>query len=116
MNKQVLQFLTAMGLFLALFHFSAFAQPNIRLSGQDVHGHYVQLHHAVIEDVTQGWSDTLFYPDTILVLSGVGVENYERVEELTLLQNTPNPFDGVTDFTLMMPNEDKVSIEVFDIA
>lgn len=116
MNKQVLQFIAAMGLIVALSHFSAFAQLNIQLTGQNVHGQYVQLHHAVIEDVTQGWSDTLFYPDTILVLSGVGMEDYERVEELTLLQNTPNPFDGVTDFTLMMPNEDKVVIEVFDMA
>jgi len=116
MIKQVLNIITTVGVLLTLLQAPTLAQPSIRLTGQDSHGSYVQLHHAVIEDITQEWSDTLFYPDTILVLSGVGLENYERVEKLTLLQNTPNPFDGVTDFTLMMPNEDKVSIEVFDMA
>ena len=116
MIKQVLNIITTVGVLLTLLQAPTLAQPSIRLTGQDSHGSYVQLHHAVIEDITQEWSDTLFYPDTILVLSGVGLENYERVEKLTLLQNRPNPFDGVTDFTLMMPNEDKVSIEVFDMA
>lgn len=94
---------------------TAGAQPSLTFRGQDSDGSYVQLHHVVIEDVTQGWADTLFYPDTILILSGIGVQDYELPKHLILSQNTPNPFDGVTDFTLAIPNEDKTIIEVFDM-
>ena len=115
MKKGIL-FFVLFGLFLG---FRAEAQQTIVLTGHDNLGGNVQLHHAVIEDLTQGWSDILYYPDTILILSGVGLENHDHTKNLSLSlslsQNTPNPFDGVTDFTLTIPYEDKTVIEVFDI-
>ncbi len=103
--------------------FRAEAQQNIILTGCDNFGGYVQLHHAIIEDLTQGWIDTIFYPDTIFILPEAGgeeeeegVEDYYRAKGLFLSQNTPNPFDGTTDFIITIPYEDNTVVEVFDMA
>lgn len=95
---------------------TAAAQQTLTFMGQDNLGGYVRLHHAVIENVTQGWLDTLFYPDTILFLSGVGVPNYGEDYVFSVSQNTPNPFSGATDFTMRMPYSDRVIIGVFDLS
>ena len=92
------------------------AQVTLTFTGSDNLDQYVQLHHVVVENVTQDWRDTLYYPDTILIMSGVGLEDYSIGANFSLSQNVPNPFDGVTDFTLTMPNEDKAVIEVFDMS
>ena len=92
------------------------AQVTLTFTGSDNLDQYVQLHHVVVENVTQDWRDTLYYPDTILIMSGVGLEDYTMDAAFSLSQNVPNPFDGVTDFTLTMPSEDKAVIEVFDMS
>lgn len=105
------------GLFwLLALTFPVWAQYEVAFTGRDNSGGYVQLHHIVVEDVTQGWTDTLFPPDTILLLSNVGVPAYPEAGTFALSQNTPNPFDGVTDFVLTLPQSDWVDIEVVDLA
>ena len=91
------------------------AQVTLTFTGSDNLDQYVQLHHVVVENITQDWRDTLYYPDTILILSGVGLEDYTMGAAFALSQNVPNPFNGVTDFTLTMPSEDYAVIEVFDM-
>ena len=92
------------------------AQYTLTLTGRSNNGGFVQLHHAVVEDLTQGWADTLYYPDTVLLLSGVGIPSHDgSVPAFALYPNTPNPFDGVTDFTFTLPYEDGVTVEVFDM-
>ncbi len=100
----------------AIFCYSAFAQITLTFTGKDNLDNYVQLHHVVVENITQGWTDTLYYPDTILIMSGVGLPDYASASAFSVSQNVPNPFDGVTDFTMTLPYEDKVAIEVFDMA
>ena len=92
------------------------AQVTLTFTGKDNLDNYVQLHHVVVENVTQDWTDTLYYPDTILIMSGVGLPDYESASAFSVSQNVPNPFDGVTDFTMTLSYEDKVAIEVFDMA
>ena len=92
------------------------AQYTLTLTGRSNNGGFVQLHHAIVEDLTQGWADTLYYPDTVLLLSGVGIPSHDGcVPAFALYPNTPNPFDGVTDFTFILPYEDGVTVEVFDM-
>ena len=96
-----------------------FAQIHLSFTGKDVLNQYVRLHHVDIHNVTQDWTQTIYYPDTILVLSDVGMDNHDRTKNLapslSLSQNTPNPFDAVTDFLLTIRYEDETVIEVFDI-
>ena len=77
--------------------FRAEAQQNIILTGRNNLGGYVQLHHAIIEDVTQGWSDTIFYPDTIFVLPEAGgedegMEDYDRAKGHFFVTEHAQPF------------------------
>ena len=115
--RKIILFFALIGWFCC---FRAEAQMNIILTGRGNLGGYVQLHHAIIEDLTQGWTDTIFYPDTIFVLPEAGgeeegVEDYNQLKGLFLSQNTPNPFDGMTDFILSLPYEDNTVVEVFDM-
>ena len=101
---------------LTLFVTGLWAQTTVVFTGRDNIGGYVQLHHVVVENLTQQWSDTLFYPDTILIMQGVGVPAHSGAGRFSLSQNTPNPFSGVTDFSLTLPRSEQVMIEVVDLA
>lgn len=92
------------------------AQTSVVFSGRDNVGGYIQLHHVVVEDITQQWTDTLYYPDTVLILQGVGIPGHTSADKFSLSQNTPNPFSGVTDFSLTLPRAEHVVIDVQDLA
>ena len=92
------------------------AQTTLTFTGKDNLDNYVQLHHVVVENLTQGWADTLYYPDTVLIMSGVGLTDHETATAFAVSQNVPNPFDGVTDFTMALPYADRVDIEVTDLS
>jgi len=79
-------------------------------TGQD----YVRLDRVSIFNQTQLWHEVLYYPDTTLQMGFVGIE--EQAENgFQLMQNVPNPFDGVTDFALSLPTGEDVSMEIFDV-
>lgn len=101
--------------FLALA-FPMWAQYGVAFTGRDNSGGYVQMHHIVAEDVTQGWTDTLFFPDTILLLSNVGVPTHPEAGSFSVSQNIPNPFSGVTDFVMTLPQTELVDIEIVDLS
>ena len=92
------------------------AQTTLTFTGKDNLGNYVQLHSIIVENLTKNWTDTLYYPDTILIMSGVGLPDYESASEFSVSQNVPNPFEGVTDFTMTLPYESDICIEVFDMS
>lgn len=90
-------------LFPALFvGVSIFAQSIVvSFTGKNINNNYVQIDSVVVIDLTNSWSVKLTYPDTTLDLSTVGINNYENQQnEFALSQNIPNPFNGVTDFSL----------------
>jgi len=57
----------------------------------------------------------LVYPDTILMLGGVGIEDHVSVSRFALSQNTPNPFRGSSDFSLQLPENERVNVMVCDL-
>ena len=87
----------------------------LRFTGQGVNGSYVQLSSVEVQNLTQGWEETLVYPDTILMLGNVGIEDHVSITRFALSQNIPNPFKGSTDFSLQLPEADRVSISVMDL-
>lgn len=68
-----------------------------------------------VTNVTRGWTETLAYPDTVLVLnSTVGIgEQYGKA--LRLGEAYPNPFTDETNAPLEMPITGEVSIQVIRI-
>lgn len=79
-------------------------------TGQD----YVQLDRVSVFNQTQLWHEVLYYPDTTLRLGAVGIEDYVE-NGFQLMQNVPNPFDGVTDFALSLPSGQDVQLEIYDV-
>ena len=87
----------------------------LTFTGRDGNNRFIPLNRVVITDLTQNWSETIYYPDTILMLGSTGIDEFESEDEFALSQNVPNPFDGTTDFLLHMPHNGKVLLEVYDL-
>ncbi|MBP5539108.1 MAG: hypothetical protein J6X69_04675, partial [Bacteroidales bacterium] len=94
------------------------AQESITLqfTGQDQYGQHVPLSTVTVENVTKHWQEVLHYPDTTLIMGTTGIEDGGWIEDgVRLFQNTPNPFDGVTDFALYLPEASTVTLEICDL-
>ena len=52
---------------LALLCFFAAAQT-VTFTGRDASSRYVQLNRVVVTNLTKGWQQTLFWPDTALTM------------------------------------------------
>lgn len=73
---------------------------------------YIQPDSILVENLTQGGSKTLYYPDTVLtfVITGTGHIG-DQQKELYLSQNYPNPTNGLV--TLAFTGEEPTTeIEV----
>ena len=113
--KKILQiFATIMCI---LFCTCASAQVlTVKFTGRDQTGqHYVKLDHVKTFNLDQLWEEVLYFPDTTLVLGGVGIIDYGNSASSQLEQNIPNPFDGTTNFTLYLREGADVLLEIFDL-
>ena len=95
---------------------SASAQIVVTFTGRDSTNQYhIPLHHVDVFNLDQLWEEVLYYPDTTLILGTVGVDDYELLTGFELKQNVPNPFDGTTEFALVLPEGRDVLLEIYDI-
>ena len=91
-------------------------QVTLQFTGQDQNGGYVKLDRVLVENITKLWQEVLYYPDTTLSMGGVGVEENPGVGEgVQLFQNVPNPFNGMTEFTLLLSENLNVQIEIYNL-
>ena len=114
MKKQLLSFLF---MFVCAAVFAQAQSVTLTFTGRDASNHFVPLNRVVIGNVTQSWQETIYYPDTILVMGGTGVEDMGTMctSSLRLSQNNPNPFDGTTFVNLEVAEPGDVAIEITDI-
>ena len=92
-----------------------FAQTYITLAftGQDQHGNHVYMDNVVIQNLTRGWSTTIFYPDTFyMLLVSTGINGFEQDNEALVM---PNPFDGRTRLNLYSGQEETVKMMIMDV-
>ncbi len=88
----------------------------LQFTGQNQYGQYVPLSTVTVENVTRHWQEMLYYPDTTLFIGQTGIEEIEQLSDgVRLFQNVPNPFDGVTDFELYLPEASEVLLEICDM-
>lgn len=102
---------------LVLLCASGFAQQVVLVfTGQDATtNRYVQLSRIEITDLTQGWTETLYYPDTVAILTvGTGIAENAANGVFGLSQNNPNPFNGTTDVNLTVADPGEVAMEITD--
>ena len=79
-------------------------------------GMYCPFDAVNVTNVTRGWTETLVYPDTVLLLQyttvGIG-EQYGKA--LRLSEAYPNPFTNETNVSMEIPTMDEVFIQVVRI-
>lgn len=78
---------------------------------------HAELDSILIENLTQGGSMLLFYPDTVLNLGTTNVHDLFQVDqELTVSQIYPNPFREKTRFDVFLPDADAITINIYDLS
>lgn len=94
-----------------------FGQSNIELKFTGYFGtNWIQLDSVKIENSIQSGDTMLYYPDTTLLFTNVGlVNNLNKIDEFNLNQNYPNPVLDKTSIKLYVPEKDKVVIKITDI-
>ena len=111
---------TLLCIFFILLCLPFFAQTlTLTFTACDTNDRYVQLDRVAVSNITEGWQETLYWPDSVLTLqAGVGIGDVETCHgaSLRLSQNTPNPFHGTTFATLMVPVAGDVLVEITDIS
>lgn len=73
------------------------AQTTVTLTftGHDQNNAHVRLDNVTIQNVTRGWTDAIFFPDTVYTLTvGTGIVENTAENEMQVM---PNPFDGLTE-------------------
>ena len=113
--KKLLSFLVVI-----LISITAFAQSvTLTFTAKDTANQHVQLHRVSITNLTKGWQETIYWPDTTLTMqNGTGISDIVGANDyspLRLSQNNPNPFTGTTEVNLMVTNEGTVALDIADI-
>ena len=94
---------------LLLMCFYAGAQ-SLTFTGRDADKRYAQLNRVVVTNHSQGWQETLYWPDTTL-----SIENATEPDILVLSQNNPNPFNIFTEVNLGLAEAGDMTLVIADM-
>ena len=90
----------------------------LTFTGKDANNNRVQLDRVSVTNLTKGWQETIYWPDTTLTMQngGTGIDDAEtqHFASLHLSQNNPNPFNGTTDVLLTVADAGMVVLEITD--
>ncbi|MBQ3732975.1 MAG: T9SS type A sorting domain-containing protein [Bacteroidales bacterium] len=108
--------ITTFIVFLLSLAGATFAQSDVvtlTFKSQTINGSYLRPDSITINNLTRGWTETIYYPDTAYTLNvGVGVQNLPKINEIQVM---PNPFDGNTRINILSQKAEKVKIALFDM-
>lgn len=104
--------LTALMLVIAL-SIQAQEEVTITFTAATETGAYSPFSSVLVTDITQGWTTTLTYPDTVLMLSqpNVGVETWQG-RDFHVGTAFPNPFMEKTSVPLELSEASEVTLQV----
>ena len=90
----------------------------LTFTGRDSLNQHVPMSRVVVRNLFHNWEETLYWPDTVLVMGATGIGDAETgcASSLQLSQNSPNPFDGITSVELRAAEPGDVEVEILDIA
>ena len=88
----------------------------LTFTGKDANNNWVPLDRVSVTNLTKGWQETIYWPDTTLTMqNGTGIDDYASNGGFSLSQNNPNPFNGATDVLLMVADAGTVTLEIADV-
>ncbi len=95
----------------------AFSQEiTLSFIGQLNNSEYCPMDSVVVTNVTKNWTETIVYPDTIIVIGGTVSNDLNIVTTVGLEQNVPNPFDCETRVELALLQREDVRLQLLDVA
>lgn len=95
---------------------TAQSQIEVKFTGKTTNDAYQKIDSVKFRNTTRNWSDMLYYPDTTLTFPVAGIQQFaNQSSKVTLRQNVPNPFNGITQFTLVTQEKTKVNLEIYDL-
>ena len=92
----------------------AVSQTKVTFTGAMLNGSYCPFEEVKVTNITKGWTETLVYPDTVLILSGTGVEEVSASRE-GIMHVYPNPFEDFTDVEFGVLESGTVDIRVVGV-
>ena len=101
---------------VTLFASAGFAQSvTLTFTGRDGGNHHIELSYVTVTNVTKGWQEYLFWPDTVLTIQNeTGIPDVDAINTLSM-QMSPNPFNGTTDVSLSVTEKGVVNLEIADV-
>ena len=85
----------------------------VTFTGRDADGHYVCPDSIVVENLTRQWTETMYWPDTVLTLNvGTGIDNPTMAGGIRV---SPNPFDGEALVEVSVLEAGEVQMQVTDM-
>ena len=88
----------------------------VRFIGKLNGNHYQRLDSVRFTNLTRGWSETIIYPDTTIVLNAIVNVNGNEFKAAGFEQNVPNPFDCNTSVEFSISQDENVKLQLFDAA
>lgn len=99
--------------FLSMTVMPVMAQTTLTFMGKDANGQPVQLDSVRVSNLSRGWTEVLDASDLTLTMTNSGVEQHDL--QPVLSQNVPNPFNGITDFSVQLKKSGMVNIAIFTL-
>lgn len=86
----------------------------VKFTTETASGAYLPFDAVEVNNISQDWSQTLTYPDTILFLNYIdGIGDHSVQEGLS--QNFPNPFYGTTEVRFYLSEAEQTDIQIVDM-
>jgi len=89
----------------------------LRFTGEDRNHSYVRLDSVQIINYTQDWTETIYYPDTVLILNTGTATGITTLDEVSTSFSgmIPNPSYGISDMNIQVVKEEYVQLSIFDV-
>ncbi len=115
-KKQIMKKIYFFIFFIVCTTLSLVAQTTeLRFTGEDRNHLHVRLDKVQIINYTQSWMETIFYPDTVLILyGGTGITTLDEAST-SFSSVMPNPSYGISDINVQTVKEEFVQVSLFDV-
>lgn len=91
-------------------------QVTLRFTSQMQGGNYQVLDSVKVMNLTRNWEEVLYYPDTVLQMTNSTGITETQIQGNVMLQNIPNPFNGVTEVSMYLSAQENVSLALYDLS
>ena len=89
---------------------------SVRFIGRLNDSRYLRMDSVKFTNTTRGWTETVVYPDTMIVVNATVNVSDAEMSAVGFEQNVPNPFDCHTSVELTIPHDENVMLQLFDAA